>query len=160
MNQSPKPFRLLAAIAASLALSAAAQPQPKPVAQWTNLNRLESGAEIQVVVAGRKTATGFLQSVGPDSLSINAATSQEAIPRQDVQLVRIKRTAHRGRNTLIGLLAGTAGGLAAGAAIDHNSHGWFPNLGKDVFTPVGAIVGTVVGVAFPTGGWRTVYRAP
>jgi hypothetical protein len=40
-------------------------------------------------------------------------------------------------------------------------HGdWFPYFGKVVLTPLGAIIGTVVGVALPTGGWREVYRAP
>jgi hypothetical protein len=36
----------------------------------------------------------------------------------------------------------------------------FPDLGKAVFSSLGAIVGTVIGVALPTGGWRDVYRAP
>jgi hypothetical protein len=145
-------------IAVAVAVSATAQ-QGKPVAQWANLNHLDNGSEIRVVLAGGKTVHGFLQSVSPDSLAINAATSQEALSRQDIKVVSQKRPGHRGRNTLIGLAIGTAGGLATGAAIDHGDHGWFPNLGKAVFTPIGAIVGTVVGVAIPTGGWRVVYRA-
>jgi hypothetical protein len=149
----------LVTMAAALAVSATAQ-QAKPVAQWANLNRLENGSEIRVVLAGGKTLRGFLQSVSPDSLAINATTSQEALPRQDIKVVSLKRAGHRGRNTLIGLAIGAAGGLATGAAIDHGDHGWFPNFGKAVFTPIGAIIGTVVGVAVPTGGWRVVYRAP
>jgi hypothetical protein len=159
MNKSLKPLPLLAAIAAVLVLGATAR-QTKPIAQWANLNLLEGGSEIRVVLNGGKTIAGFLQSVSADSISINAATSQEALSRQDVKLVSLKRPGHRGRNTAIGLLIGVGAGLAAGAAIDRSSHGWFPNLGKDVFTPLGAIVGTVVGVALPTGGWRVVYRAP
>jgi hypothetical protein len=150
---------LLAIMAAALAESATAQ-QGKPIAQWANLNRLENGSEIRVVLAGGKTLRGFLQSVSPDSLAINATTSQEALSRQEIKLVSQKRPGHRGRNTLIGLGIGAAGGLATGAAIDHGDHGWFPNLGKAVFTPLGAIIGTVVGVAIPTGGWRVVYHAP
>src|ERR1700693_2661165 len=149
----------LATMAAALAVSAAAQ-QAKPVEQWANLNRLQNGSEIRVVLAGGKTLRGFLQSVSPDSLAINAPTSQEALSRRDIKLVSLKQPGHRGRNTLIGLAIGTAGGLGTGAAIDHGDHGWFPNLGKAVFTPIGAIIGTVVGVAIPTGGWRVVYRAP
>jgi hypothetical protein len=159
MNEPPKHPPVLVTIAAVLVLSASAQ-QTKPIAQWANLNGLESGSEIRVVLNGGKTITGFLQTVSADSMAINAATSQEALSRQDVKLVSLKRPGHRGRNTVIGLLIGAGAGLASGAAIDHNSHGWFPNLGKDVLTPLGAIIGTVVGVAIPTGGWRVVYRAP
>lgn len=161
MNKLLQHLPPLVTMAAVLAQSATAQ-QTKPIAQWTNLSQLESGSEIRVILTGNKTLVGFLQSASPDSLAINAATSQEAIPRQDVKLVSLKRPGHRGRNTVIGLLIGVGGGLAAGAAIDHSSRnqGWFQNFGKDVFTPLGAIVGTVVGVAIPTGGWRVVYRAP
>jgi len=159
MNKQLKHLPFTAAIAAALVLGANAQ-QTKPIAQWANLNRLESGSEIRVGLTGGKTLVGFLQSATPDVVTINGATSQEAIPRQEVKLVSLKRPGHRGRNTLIGLSIGAAAGLASGAAIDRNNHGWFQNLGKEFFTPLGAIVGTVVGVAFPTGGWRVVYRAP
>jgi hypothetical protein len=159
MTKLLKQSLLLAATAAGFTVSATAQPA-KPIAQWANLNPLENGSEIRVVMAGGRTVRGFLQSVGPDSLAINAATSQQALSRQDIKQVSLKRPGHRGRNTLIGLAIGAAGGLATGAAIDHGDHGWFPNFGKAVFTPIGAIIGTVVGVAIPTGGWRVVYRAP
>ena len=36
----------------------------------------------------------------------------------------------------------------------------FPDLGKVVFSSAGVLLGTVIGVALPTGGWRDVYRAP
>jgi hypothetical protein len=150
---------LFAAMAAALAVSASAQPV-KPIAQWANLNQLVNGSEIRVVLAGGRTLRGFLQSVSPDSLAINATTSQEALSRQEIKLVSLKRPGHRGRNTLIGLAVGAGAGLGTGAAIDHGDHGWFQNFGKAVFTPIGAIIGTVVGVAIPTGGWRVVYRAP
>jgi hypothetical protein len=150
---------LFATMAAALTVSAAGQ-QTKAIAQWANLNHLENGSEIRVVLAGGKTLRGFLQSVSPDSLAINATTSQEALSRQDVKVISQKRPGHRGRNTLIGLAIGAGGGLATGAAIDHGDRGWFPNFGKAVFTPIGAIIGAVVGVAIPTGGWRLVYRAP
>jgi hypothetical protein len=161
MNQPLKHLLLLVTMAAVSAVSATAQPV-KPIAQWTNLNQLKMGSEIRVGLTGGKTVTGFLQSVSPDSLAINAATSQESLARQDIKLVSLKRPGHRGRNTLIGLSIGAAGGLATGAAIDRAtpSRGWFNNFGLAVFTPIGAIIGTVVGVAIPTGGWRVVYRVP
>jgi hypothetical protein len=103
-----------------------------------------------------------VQGVTPESLAINATTSQETLSRQDIRRVALKRPGHRGRHTLIGLAVGTGVGLAAGAVADSKAGPgrMFPDSGKVVFSPLGAIIGTVVGVALPTGGWREVYRAP
>jgi hypothetical protein len=99
--------------------------------------------------------------VTSDSLDINAATRQETLPRAEIRMVQLKRNGHRWRNTLIGLAIGGGGGLAIGAAVDHgNRSGWFPNAGKAIFAPLGAIIGAVVGVAIPAVGWREIYRAP
>ena len=130
-------------------------------AEWSVLNGLATGTEIRVTMAGSKTVRGFLQKTDGDSLVINATTSQATLARQDVKRVHSKRQGHRGRNTLIGLGVGAAGGLGIGAGLHHaNQTGWFSDFGKYFLTPIGAIIGTVVGVAIPTGGWREVYRAP
>jgi hypothetical protein len=153
---------LLALLAAVLAATAAAQ-QAKPIANWVNLNQLVAGSEIRVTLATGKTMRGFVQRVTAESLAINATTSQETLSRQDIRRVALKRPGHRGRNTLIGLAIGTGAGLAVGAGVDSQSRGQydlFPNSGKAVLSPLGALVGTVIGVALPTGGWREVYRAP
>ena len=57
---------------------------------------------------------------------------------------------------------GTGVGLAAGAVADSKAGPgrMFPDSGKEVLSPLGALIGTVVGVALPNGGWREVYRAP
>jgi hypothetical protein len=161
MNRTPRHIFLRALLAATLAATAAAQ-QAEPIANWANLNQLVAGAEIRVTLANGKTLRGFMQRVTPESLAINATTSQETLSRQDIRRVALKRPGHRGRNTLIGLAIGTSAGLAAGAGVDSqaNHSDWFPSAGKVVFTPLGAIIGTVVGVALPTGRWRDVYRAP
>ncbi|HYW44565.1 MAG TPA: hypothetical protein VE959_17015 [Bryobacteraceae bacterium] len=151
-------LRMVAFSVAALAVNATAQ--QAPTASWTNLGQLAPGTEVRVLLSDGKTVRGFLQKATSDSLAINATTSQETLSRQDVKRVLLKRQGHRGRNTLIGLAAGAGGGLALGAAVDHGSSGWFRNFGKAVFTPLGAIVGTVVGVAIPTGGWHEIYRAP
>jgi hypothetical protein len=153
---------LLALLAAVLAATAAAQ-QAKPIANWVNLNQLVAGSKIRVTLATGKTMRGFVQRVTAESLAINATTSQETLSRQDIRRVALKRPGHRGRNTLIGLAIGTGAGLAVGAGVDSQSRGQydlFPNSGKAVLSPLGALVGTVIGVALPTGGWREVYRAP
>jgi len=150
---------VLALPVAGLTLGAA--PLPNPKADWANLHQLAAGSEIRVVLSGGRTLRGFLQSTTAEGLAVNAATSQEKLPREDVRRVSLKRPGHRGRNTLIGLAVGMGAGFAAGAAIDHGARdSWLPNAGKIVLTPLGAIVGTVVGVAMPTGRWREIYRAP
>jgi hypothetical protein len=147
-----------AVLAAALAATAVAQPA-KPIANWANLNQLVPGSEIRVTFATGRTVRGLVQSVTPDSLAINATTSQETLSRQDIRRVSLKRPGHRGRNLLIGLAIGTGAGLVVGAVADSQTS-LFPNLGKEVFTPLGLVVGTLIGVALPTGGWRDVYRAP
>jgi len=111
-------------LAATLAATAAAQ-QAKPIATWASLNQLVTGAEIRVTLANGKTLIGFMQRVTPESLAINATTSQEMLSRPDIRRVEVKRPGHRGRNTLIGLAIGTGAGLAvgAGAAAKSRPHG-------------------------------------
>jgi hypothetical protein len=147
---------------ALLGAALAAAQQAKPIANWANLNQLAPGSEIRVTLTTGRTLRGFVQSVTPESLAINATTSQETLARQDIRRVALKKPGHRGRNTLIGLAIGAGAGLAAGAGVDAqaNSGDWFPDAGKAVFAPLGMIIGTVIGVALPTGGWRDVYRVP
>ncbi len=166
MNGTPRHIFRAAQLAATLAAAAAAQ-QANPIANWANLNQLVTGAEIRVTLAAGKTMRGFAQGVTPESLSMNTKASQETLAREDIRRVALKRPGHRGRNTLIGLAVGTGAGLAIGAGADsQNSHGFMDLRGcwplscKAVYTPLGALVGSVVGVALPTGGWRDVYRVP
>lgn len=155
------PCLLLVLAATALAATASAQ-QTRRIANWVNLNQLAVGSEIRVTLTTGRMLRGFMQRVTAESLAINATASQETLLRQDIRRVALKRAGHRGRNTLIGLAIGTGAGLALGAGVDSHATpmDWFPNAGKAIFSPLGAIVGTVVGVALPTGGWRDVYRAP
>src|SRR3954454_20117607 len=147
-------------VALWLAMFAGAASGQTSRADWNVLSGLPAGTEIRVTLAGGKTLRGFFQKNDADSLAINATTSQETLARQDVKRVQSKRPGHRGRNTLIGLGVGAVGGFALGAGADHAAtSNWLPNVGKIILTPLGAIIGTVVGVAIPTGGWREVYRA-
>ena len=151
---------LPAAAAVVLAATAAGQPA-RPIANWASLSQLGRGSEIRVTLTTGRVLRGFLQTVTAESLEINATASQEALARKDVRRVELKRPGHRGRNTLIGLAIGTGAGLAAGALADSQRRDdWFPNAGKQILSPVGAVVGTVIGVAIPSGGWRDVYRVP
>jgi len=159
MNGITRHILWLAMVAGALATTLAAQ-QVKSTANWANLTQLDTGMEVRVTLASGATLRGFVQRVTPDSLTLNATTSQETPSRQDVRRIQIKKPSHRGRNTLIGLAIGTGAGLAGGAGADARSGPgrMFPDIGKAVFTPVGAIVGTVIEVALPTGGWREIYK--
>jgi len=66
------------------------------------------------------------------------------------------------RNTLLGAAIGAGAGLGIGAGTDAqcSPHCFLGNnLAKAIFTPLGALVGTVVGVAWPTGRWHEIYRS-
>ncbi|HWJ40354.1 MAG TPA: hypothetical protein VNT29_04455 [Candidatus Limnocylindrales bacterium] len=136
----------------------AAQPPPSPASSggWANVKRLATGEEIRVSMTDGKSFRGQLQSATDDSLIIVAASSQETLAITQIKKVSTKRDGHRGRNALIGLGVGAGAGLAIGAATDANEG--FLDIGKQVFTPIGAIIGVLVGVAWPTGGWHDVYR--
>src|ERR1017187_3915208 len=76
--------------------------------------------------------------------------------------VRGKRPPGRLLGNCCGDRGARGAGLTAGAVADSKAGPgiWLPNAGKEVLAPLGALIGTVVGVALPTGGWREVYRAP
>jgi hypothetical protein len=81
--------------------------------------------------------------------------------RDEVSLVSAKKPGHRKRNALIGLASGAGAGLIIGVAARNGSGGLGPNLDNVVtagMTVAGALVGSIVGVLIPTGGWREVYK--
>src|SRR5579864_5234178 len=129
---------------------------------WASLDKLAAGDQIRVSMTDGKSYKGEFQSASADSMMMVAASSQQSLAHAQVAKVAVKRDGHRGRNTLIGLGVGAAGGLAIGAAGDAQcGHNCFlgNNIGKAVVTPIGAIIGTIIGAVWPTGGWHDVYRA-
>jgi hypothetical protein len=129
---------------------------------WANVKGLPVGGEIRVSLQGGKSYRGQVQNVTDESLIIVAASSQETLARPQIKKVSSKGDSHRGRNTLIGLGIGAGAGLAIGAGSDAScgGHCWFGNsIGKEVLTPVGAIIGTIIGVAWPTGIWHDIYKS-
>ena len=56
---------------------------------------------------------------------------------------------------------GAGAGLGIGAGLDAGCHSnciGGNNLGKAIFTPIGAIGGALVGLVIPTGGWHEIYK--
>jgi len=144
---------LLLAFAATLAAADA---------DWAKVKSLTIGGEIKVSAADGKSFRGQLQSVTDGSLVILAANTQQSLPRAQVLKISVKGDSHRKRNALIGLGVGAGAGLGIGAGIDQGCTGFCvggKDLGKTIFTPLGAIVGTIIGVAWPTGTWHDVYRS-
>ena len=129
---------------------------------WENVKGLPIGAEIRVSLEGGKSYRGQLQSVTGESLirdsrqqpgnprprSSKEGRNQRRQPSHAQHLHRPRRrrrrgTRHRRRNRRRDVAA------------------LFPRQqpGKAILTPVGAIIGTIVGLAWPTGLWHEVYRS-
>ena len=130
---------------------------------WATVKSLTIGGEIKVSAAGGKSFRGHLQSVTDESLVVLAANTQQSLARAEVLKISTKGESHRKRNTLLGFGIGAGAGVGIGAGLDHGCvpQGCFisNNLGKEVFTPLGALIGTIIGVAWPTGYWHEVYHA-
>ena len=147
----------LGALLALVATTAVAQTN---VTDWNTVKALTTGTEVRIT-AGSRTVSGKIDRITDDTLVVTSGKGPEMFTQQEVTRVSVGKQGHRGRNTLIGLGIGTGAGLGVGAAVDAQPcKGFciFPNAGKVVFTPLGAIVGTLVGVAIPTGGWREIYK--
>lgn len=125
---------------------------------WDNLRQLRSGQKIEVVNMKLKSVEGRFAGFSDASISLRRGQDEVTIPRDEVFSVKNRETSHRGRNALLGLAIGAAGGLAAGAikGATYHEEGETPVF-VAVFTPIGAGIGAAVGAALPTGP-VTIYR--
>ncbi len=144
-----------------LALMAApAGAQTTVVAGWSAVQGLALGTQVRIKDASRSSA-GKLDAVTDDSLVMTTGKGRETFGRQQVVTVSAKKPNHRGRNTLIGLGIGAAAGVVVGVA-GRNKTGQLNIIPNSVIiggtTAVGALIGTLIGVVIPTGGWRVIYK--
>jgi hypothetical protein len=147
---------LLMELAASPMLRGA--PGGADQANWDKLKQLSSGQEVKVVQNDAQSFQGNFQSMSDDAIVLRLAAGDQTFPKQNVRRISARGERHRMRNALIGAGIGAGVGLGVGAASD-SPNGFLPNIGKEVFTPVGGIIGAIVGALVPTGGWHEIYRA-
>lgn len=139
-------------------------------ANWDRVKHLDAGDRLRISLTDGRNLQGDFQNATDDVVTVATSKSEEMLNRAMVARVSLKGKSHRPRNALIGLGAGAAAGLILGVVIDscrNNGSILNPNFticvipanaGKEVLTPVGALLGLAVGAVIPTGGWREVYR--
>jgi len=135
---------------------------------WENLGMIAPGDTVKVVLNDGKIIQGSFKGSSAGSISIQANTSEKLLQRENVLRVSVRGARHRGRNMLIGAVIGAGAGLGMGALSDRSpkcgpSGPFFcgqllPNRGKEILTPVGALIGGVTGLLLPTGRWQEIYR--
>jgi len=148
--------RSLAAALLLMAATVAAQTNPS---NWNTVKALGAGTDVRIL-NGSRTVSGKIDGVTDDSIAVTSGKGQESFKQQDVTRVSVKKDGHRRRNALIGLGVGAGAGLGVGASADASckSFCFGGNIGKAVFTPMGALVGVLIGALIPTGGWREIYK--
>lgn len=150
--------RTAAAIAILILASGVTLAQASPDF-WENLGQLRPGEKIAVVDKDLKSIEGSFTGYSSDALSLRTGAGEIAMPRAQVLTVKRRGATHRRRNVLIGMAAGAAGGLLAGAIRGATYHeaGETPVF-VAVYTPIGAGIGAAFGAVLPAGE-ITVYRA-
>ena len=133
---------------------------------WENLSTLRAGEKIQVVETNSKKDSGTFVSVSDTAISVQEKAGAQTIDRKDVRSVKLRKRAHRLRNTLIlgGVGAGVGAGIGAGASRGQcgPSTPYCVNpLPKGFYAGVGAVIGfvggAVVGALWPSH--KTIYHA-
>lgn len=146
---------------------AAAEPQQQN-SNWDNLKKLTSGEQVRVVQNDAKSYQGKFEKVTDEGIVVGVGGSEQTYTRQAVLRVSARKRGHRWRHAGIGAAVGAGAGLGIGVAVDASSKcspttsfcfEILPNGGKEIFTPLGGVIGAIVGAVVPSGGWRDVYRA-
>jgi len=130
-----------------------------PADSWDNLRQLRAGQRIEVVDMKLRSFQGSFRTYSEEAITFLDGAKEISVGRNEIFRVNDRGSAHRGRNSLIGLALGAAGGAAIGAVTGATYH----EEGETgvfmlVWTPIGAGVGAAAGAMIPSGQ-KTVYQA-
>jgi hypothetical protein len=125
---------------------------------WETLRGLRAGDRVKVQETGGQEHSGALRAVSADAIRLAVGTSEVAVERAKVRTVKIRSSARRVRNLLIG----AAIGLVIGVTVDNTLGTYFRNESGETdaaravtyVAPVAIFAG--IGAALP--GYRTVYK--
>jgi hypothetical protein len=124
---------------------------------WSRVQQIPINTSIKVLLKEGFELRGKWISADEVSAIVLVKKAQRSIRRDEVIRICQRMKGNRAKRALLGAAIGAGGGLGSGAILDARSKDtWFPNIGKQVLTPLGAIAGVVIGVALPTG-WREIY---
>lgn len=130
-----------------LGLSSASLAQTNQ-ASWANLNTLRPGQKIQIVDATSKKYSGTFLNISETAISFKETAGEQALQKQDVHSVKLIKTNHRLRNTLIvgGVGAGVGAGIGAATHTSCSSQSFCVDPGgKAIPVAIGAVAGGLGG---------------
>ena len=168
-------MRKIMAITLVIATSVAAA--AKNISDWTKVQGLKAGTEVQVVDRFGNPAVGYVTSVSQDALNVDVSAtgvggllSPRSFSRADVhEVYKLGKKFHRrlsGRNLMIASAVGLLAGIGIGAAVDQaHPSAEDPGQGKLIGGVLGFFSGPAalaIGRAVISSLHRTklIYRAP
>ena len=119
---------------------------------------LRPNEKIQVVKRDRKSLRG--EVVGVDSGKITLTVGGQGIAVAKADVLRVSRSAGRGRNALIGAAIGVGASAVVGGPLQQRIHNE-PAIGKQAlaaFLAFGGGIGAAIGAS--QTHFQTIYRAP
>ncbi len=121
---------------------------------WENVQGVAVGTRVQVVNMDLKSFTGAVQVVGDNAITIRTKKGDVTVSREEVYRVSLREGGHRGRNMLIGGLAGFGAGFATSYLANYEDGSFAMDWAVGAACAAG---GVAVGAAWPT--YATLYRA-
>jgi hypothetical protein len=127
---------------------------------WENVRAITRTTEVRILTDNTTPIRGSLERTTDTALIMS--TNAQSIGRPQIVSVSVRKKGRRMRNTFIGIGVGLAAGLGIGFATASRCQGEICGIaaagGVAAGGALGIVVGGVAGVAWPTGGWREVYR--
>ncbi|HVN82754.1 MAG TPA: hypothetical protein VMW38_27475 [Terriglobia bacterium] len=130
------------------------------LSSWENLNQLEKGQLVKVVLKDTKAYEGKFQARTEESIQLLIGEKEQTLLKSETLRISKKKQGHRLRNTLIGTGTGTGAGLAVGAVTTHNGEIVPRGAAIGITTTNGLLGGAAVGAVIPTDSGEEIYRNP